>query len=264
MNGAIMGDLSGLTRVRAPVSSVVQAMAILRHLGSLSGGAGVTDIARATGINPSSCFNVLRTLLLGEMVGFDPATKHYTLGSGAVALARRALGRDALVRLARAPMAALAERHDVAVGLWRVTERDRLILIELAESAAATRIHMMVGQRQPAAAGAAGRAVLAARDIGSDGIVAAYAGVRWRHAPGEAAFVAQVQDARTRGWAEDHGNINHGIATVAAPVTSRTGEVRFVLSASTFSGSESEEGLAAIGAVLRDLADQLTRATADH
>src|SRR5215203_5777 len=97
---------------RNQVGSVVQAVTILRHLGALAEGAGVTAIARATGIGPSSCFNVLRTLLAEDLVNFDPATKYYTLGLGTIDLARLALGRDALVSAAQALMVRLAERHD--------------------------------------------------------------------------------------------------------------------------------------------------------
>src|ERR1700712_451610 len=130
---------------RPPVGSVVQAAAILRYLGAHRDGAGVTAIARALGIGPSSCFNVLRTLAGEDLVAFDPVTKTYTLGLGTIDLARHALRRDAVVQAAETSMTALAEAHDAAIGLWRVAPRDRLVLLVLAESEAATRIHMVVG-----------------------------------------------------------------------------------------------------------------------
>ena len=229
------------------VSSVVQAVAILRHLGSLNDGAGVTAIARATGIGPSSCFNVLRTLVREDMVSFDRLTKLYRLGLGTVDLARMALGRDALVNAARAPMAQMAEDYDAAVGLWRLSERERLTLVALAETDSATRIHMVVGQRQPAVAGATGRAVLAARQLTEQQLLEAFAGVRWQDAPTPKAFLGQVRAAETRGWATDIGNVNHGISTVATVIRDGEGAVRFVLSLSIFSGRETEDGLARIG-----------------
>jgi IclR family acetate operon transcriptional repressor len=232
---------------------VVQAVAILRHLGSLSDGAGVTAIARATRIGPSSCFNVLRTLVREDMVSFDPLTKLYRLGIGTVDLARTALGRDALINAARLPMARMAETHDAAVGLWRLSAQERLILVGLAESDSATRIHMMVGQRQPAFAGASGRAVLSVRRLADAQILEAYAATRWQEAPGADRFLRQVRAAEARGWADDVGNINHGISTVATAICDRDGTVRFVLSLSIFSGRESEEGLAAIGEELSRL-----------
>lgn len=245
-----MDAVPSVSLSRPPVGSVVQAVAILRHLGSLADGAGVTAIARATGIGPSSCFNVLRTLVGEDLVTFDPVSKRYRLGLGTVDLARLALGRDALVIAAREPMAGMAEEHDAAVGLWRLSGRERLTLVALAESDAATRIHMVVGQRQPAVAGAAGRAVLAGREMSDTAILDAYDGVRWRDAPGPDLFLRQVRDAQKRGWAEDIGNINHGISTVASAIRDVDGAVRFVLSLSIFSGRESPEGLAAIGAEL--------------
>lgn len=247
---------------RAPVGPVVQAITILRHLGVLGTGAGVNAIARATGIGPSSCFNVLRTLAGEGMVSFDPVTKLYRIGHGTVDLARMALQGDGVVSLAQPAMQRLAARVDATVGLWRLTEADRLVLVALADSGAATRIHMAIGQRQPVGAGATGRAVLAARGLAEGGlddraIRAAYAGILWRVAPGEAAFLAQVRAAEAQGWAADLGHINHGISTVATVLSDGAGEPRFVLSLSVFSGAATPAGLAALGATLRDEAAAL-------
>lgn len=241
---------------RAPVGSVVQAVAVLRYLAANRAGGGVTAIARAVGIGPSSCFNVLKTLVAEDLVAFDRITKVYTLGLGTIDLARQALSRDAVVEAAAAPMAELADYHDAAIGLWRLAPRERLVLVVLAESEAATRIHMVVGQRQPAAAGATGRAVLATRGLDDAAIRTAYAGLRWQNAPGEENYLAQVRAAERLGYATDIDQINRGIATVGAVVTDRQGKVRFVLSASTFAG---RVPMAAIGRDLRDAAAKLSR-----
>ncbi|MET0371625.1 MAG: IclR family transcriptional regulator C-terminal domain-containing protein [Sphingobium sp.] len=241
---------------RPPVGSIVQAAAALRFLGANRDGAGVTAIARAIGIGPSSCFNVLRTLVLEDLVAFDPVTKTYTLGLGTIDLARQALRRDAVVQAAEGPMALLAETHDAAIGLWRLAPSDRLVLVALAESEAATRIHMVVGQRQPAAAGAAGRAVVAARGLDDAAVRAVFAGTRWQNAPTVSDYLAQVRDAETRGFAIDIDQINRGIATIAAPILDDRGEARFVLSASMFAGRDAA-ALDRIGQSVRDSAQAL-------
>jgi IclR family acetate operon transcriptional repressor len=250
------------TLSRPPIGSIVQAVSILRLLGDSRNGAGVTAIARALGIGPSSCFNVLKTLVAEDLVGFDPVSKTYTLGLGTIDLARRSLGRDAVVQAADVPMASLAEDHDAAVGLWRLAPGERLVLAALAESGAATRIHMMVGQRQPAAAGATGRAVLAARSLDDDGVRAAYAGLRWQNAPSAAGYLKQVRKAEARGFAIDIDQINRGIATVAAVVVDHLGTVKFVLSASMFTGRD-EAALERIGASVHAVATELGRVAAD-
>lgn len=242
---------------RPPIGSVKQAIAVLRYLGSIEGGQGVTTIARALGIGPSSCFNVLRTLVSEDLVAFDPVAKTYRLGLGMLSLASVALGRDAVARAAAMPMERLAAQHDAAVGLWRLTAGERLTLAALAESASATRIHMAVGQRQPAAAGATGRAVLAARDPADSAIDQAFAGVRWQSAPTPDEFRAQVREAQERGYARDIGQLNHGISTVAAAICNAAGEPCFALSASTFTGRHDGPALDAIGAQLHTLARRI-------
>ncbi|MDO7842097.1 IclR family transcriptional regulator [Sphingomonas immobilis] len=244
---------------RPPVGSVVQAVAVLRFLGSRQDGAGVTAIARALGIGPSSCFNVLRTLVAEDMVAFDPVTKSYTLGLGTIDLARRALRRDAVVQAAEGPMAALADAHDAAIGLWRLAPRDRLVLAALAESEAATRIHMVVGQRQPAAAGATGRAMLATRRLDDGAIAAAFADLRWQNAPSLADYRAEIRATEARGFAVDVDQINRGIATVAAAIPDESGVARFVLSASMFAGRDAA-ALDLIGARVHETAQALGRA----
>lgn len=263
-----MPALPPVPKPRPPVGSVVQAIAILRQLGSLAEGAGVTAIARATGIGPSSCFNVLRTLVNEDMVSFDPATKRYRLGLGMVDLAQQALRGNALVSSAQPLMARMAEEHDAAIGLWRLSSRGRLTLVALAESEAATRIHMAVGQRQPAAAGATGRAVIAARGLDDAAIREAFAGLRWSNPPQAEDYLREIREAERRGWAEDIGNINHGVSTVATTISDggsdrggdRGGALRFVLSASIFSGREDAQGLARIGADLLRQAQALQTA----
>lgn len=215
-------------------------------------------IARAIGIGPSSCFNVLRTLVGEDLVAFDPATKIYTLGLGTIDLARRALRRDAVVEAADRLMATLAERHDAAIGLWRLAPRERLVLVALAESEAATRIHMVVGQRQPASAGATGRAVLAARHADDTAIAAAFATARWQSAPSAADYRAQVREAQIHGYATDIDQINRGIATVAAAIVDEDGAPRFVLSASMFAGRD-PSSLAAVGESVSASAQTLNR-----
>jgi IclR family acetate operon transcriptional repressor len=223
---------------RPLVGSVVQAAAVLRHLARTERPQGVSAIAARLSLSPSSCFNILKTLAAEELALFDPETRTYVLGPGVIQLARTALGRDEVTRAARAAMNRIAESCDVSVGLWRLGADERLTLVALAESEAATRIHLVVGQRQPAGVGAAGRAVLAARDASEATIRAALDAGRWRLAPTPQDYLAQVREARTRGWALDLDQIIHGVTTVAAALCDAEGRVRFCLSASTFTGRE--------------------------
>jgi len=236
----------------SPSPAVTQAAAILRLLARAGEPLGVTTIARLTGISPSSCFNLLKSLSAESLVRFDGERKLYEIGLGVLQLARGVLGADAILRTARAAMNALSSGHELTVGLWRVTGRERLTLIALGDSTASTRIHMEVGQRQPLGAGAAGRAWLSAVESTRAELEQLFSAVRWQKPVSFEHYEASIRLARKRGYAEDREATNRSIVTLASPIRPQpgAGEPRHVLTASTFAGGRDEAGLAAIGAAV--------------
>lgn len=245
---------------RPPVTSVVQAVAVLRHLASIDRGRGVTAIAAAAGISPSSCFNILKTLVAEDLVAFDAETKTYTLGLGVINLGYSATRRNPVINAAEGRMVKLAEEYDGAVGLWRVSSRERLMLVHLAEAEAATRIHLSIGQRLPLAAGAMGRCVAAAQDLAEDELARRFAAVRWAQPPKLDVYRAQIEAARRQGYSIDVDQLLRGLSSVAAAIVDRAGGVRFCLSVTMFSGQHSAETMRRIGRAVRDAADAISMA----
>lgn len=243
---------------KPPSPAVAQAIAVLRLLGNAGAPMGVTAIARQLGLGASTAFNLLKTLAADEMVEFDPATKLYTLGFGTLDLVRMTLASDLAIPVARPMMEELARRHEAAVGLWRRSGRDRLVLVALAENEATTRIHMAIGQRQPLGAGAAGRAVLSVLDPDRERLAELIGRVRWQHEPGLDEYGAQIVRARSNGYATDLGALNSGIFSVAAAISTGT-PASHCLSMSFFSGTVDESGIAAMG---RDAASKAAAITA--
>ena len=247
-----------MTRAAAtPVPSVSKAIAILRLLGRGGEPMGVTAIARATGMGPSSAFNLVRTLVAEGLVDFDRTTKSYRIGMGSIDFARMALRSDGVVVAARPVMDALAEHYDAAIGLWRAASGERLLLLALAESEEATRIHMAAGQRQPMGAGATGRAFLAEWCVEEPGLRQAYAAIRWPGKIDEDAYVGQIETARRMGYALDNQWLNLGIVTAAAIVPEAGGTARYALSASMFAGSVDARRLNEIGQEIKKSADMI-------
>jgi DNA-binding IclR family transcriptional regulator len=157
-------------------------------------------------------------------------------------------------------MARLAEAYDGAVGLWRVSSRERLMLVHLAESEAATRIHLSIGQRLPLAAGAMGRCVAAAQDVAEDELARRFAAVRWAQPPRLDAYRAQVEAARRQGYSIDADQLLRGLSSVAAAIVDRAGAVRFCLSVTMFTGQHSAETMRRIGKAVREAADAISMA----
>ncbi len=247
-----MSETSGGTSVGA----VVQALKLLRHLAAQGRPAGVTAIARDTGLNPSTCFNILRTLAAEGIVAFDPAAKSYRLGYGLLELSLGLLGANA-AELIRPELQRLGEGRDLLLALWQVTAGDRLVLVERVASTQAVRIDMQVGIRLPATAGAVGRAVAAARGLDSAALRQAFARLQWQAAPSFADWQAQVEQARRLGYALDCGQLFRGVDAAAAVIVDREGRPRLGLSGIAIAGLLPRRTLQGIGRELAALAQRL-------
>ncbi len=227
------------------VKSVVGAAAVLRHLAQTDVPPGVNAIANATGLSPSSCFNILKTLAAEQLVSFDPANKSYALGPLLIRLARRALASPASISTMR-PLLDRFARRGLATAIWEVNPQHRLILAAFLESDASTRIHMTLGQRLPLLAGAMGRCIAAAGDLPVRELRRRFNEVRWEQRPELPAYLEQVATAGVRGWAVDEGAFIRGITTVAAAVRDGN-EIRFCISNSMFAGQASAVELEELG-----------------
>lgn len=240
------------------VGSVRDAIAILRHLESLEGAAaGVNRIARALDIGPSSCFNLLKTLVDEHFVDFDQTTKLYSLGPGAIALGRRALDPSGAFALIRQRLEAFSDRHQATTGLWRTRRGDQFILVGFAESAAAFRIHLSVGQRLPNATGAGGRCVMAFSQLDDAAIRRRFNTVKWGSTPDFDTYLAEVKETRSTHWAIDVGHFLRGVTTIAAPSLNANGTPEFVVAATVFTGQYPRDRLEAIAKDVRAQADWL-------
>jgi DNA-binding IclR family transcriptional regulator len=234
----------------AQVRSVSHALAIMRLL---AGGESLTlsEVARACALSPSTCLALLRTLV-AERVLVAGAGKRYALapawrdGAG-----RWADPQAQMIAAARPLLTRFARTLDAPVGLWRVVLRDRLQLVALGESEAATRIHMQVGQRQPIGGGATGRALAAAQGIDPIRLEARFAAVRWECPLDFATYRQQVADAGRDGYAVDDRYGHAGVRSVAVAVPGA--EPALCLSVSFFADA-GREGDREVGERLRALA----------
>lgn len=239
----------------APVRSVSQAFAILRLLAD-SGPLTLSDIGRDAGLSPSSCFNLLKTLVHEGTIERDMQKKRYRLAAawrtaGVLNDSRAAR----LVDRAQPEMAGFAESHEAAVGLWKIVSRDRMQLVIHAESSAGMRLTLADNQRQPLGAGAAGRAFAAAQTIEEAELARRFAPVRWQAELTFAAYAREIDEAAVRGFALDLGHAHRGVFTVAVAIAGIA--PGFCLTASFVAGSRTDRELEDAGAALAELGSEL-------
>ena len=225
---------------QAPKAGTVSsAMAILRLLSEVEYPLGVNAIARELSLAPSSCFKILKALLTEDFIEFDTRTKSYSLGSGAINVARRALDPSRAFSIVRPRLEEIAQTYAIAIGLWRMIRNSRMVLIGFAEGISQMRIHMSVGQRVPMLVGAIGRANAAHLDLPVDDLKREFDTLRWQTPLSFSDYLSQVQQAKRLGYGFDEGNFAPGVSTVAVPIVDEAGAIRYGISGIMFSGQHS-------------------------
>ncbi len=241
------------------VSSVVQALSILRYIARTREPMGVIAIARALKINPSSCFNILRTLTAEGFLERDDDTKAYTLGVAPLDLARSVIDENGAFPYLRPDMQRVADTFSVTTTLWRMTRSERWVMVGMAESLALARIHMTIGQRLPLYCGAMGRVLAAHRVLPQAEMLSRFRQVRWYRAPSVEEYLAQVDAAAVRGWGLDENQFNQFFSSIAAPVMDDHDRVRFCVTQTMFAGQHSPVEIEALGAATLQVADHASR-----
>lgn len=242
------------------VGAVVAAARILRFLAGHRRPAGATEVARALTLNPSTCFNILRTLSAEGLTTFDPDAKLYSLGLGLAELAAPALDGVVPLRLVRPHLEALAQQSGATMTLWVRTGDDRVVLMDRAEGTAMVRIHMNLGQRLPLLIGALGRCMAAHAGLPPDELARRYALLRADALPPFKTFLKQVEQARQDGYAVDAGNFVAGITTVSAAIRNGLGQPLMAISAVDLATRLNPTAARVLGREIATVADEVGRA----
>ena len=242
------------------VGALMAGLKILRYLNQLRGPVGVSQVARELSLNPSTAYNLLRTLVHERLVVFDPAGKTYAPGPGLVDLIGGGLERSAEFRLIRPHLRRLADDHAVTALLWHRGEDDRMVLIDLAETAEAVRVHMAIGQRLPPYGGSLGRCLAAHEGLSKAALKRRFGKLRWQSAPGFEDYYRQVRQARQDGYAVDSGNFTLGVTTVSALVLGSAGQAVMAISGVGFSAALTGDALHGLAVDIRERAAEASRA----
>ncbi|CAO3436795.1 IclR family transcriptional regulator [Azospirillum doebereinerae] len=242
-----------------PVGAVVSALAILRYLASQDGAVSSIQTARALGLNPSTCFNILKTLVAERVVQFEEAGKAYRLGAGLVELAGSALDQVGYTRLIHPELERLAGAWQTPMTAWLRVSDTRVMLVDRAETSSTIQIHMRIGHRLPLLVGALGRCMAAHAGFSTDEMRRHYAAIRQDSPPPFERFLAEVEEARAAGYAVDRDGFTRGVTTVSSPILDAEGTPFLALSAVGLTAQFSDERVAAMAADLRDTTRRIGR-----
>lgn len=218
------------------VPSATRTLRVLRYLASRPTPAPLENIARACELPRSTAYHLLNTMIAEGFVTHHAAEHRYGLGLGAFEVGSGYQRQDALVKVARPPLAAMADRLTVTASLVVPSGRD---VVHVCDERGPTMAPVSQQQpvRLPARVSAGGRALLA-------GVAAARVRSQYSAAsafvdgypvgPRDLATLEELLGSvRRRGFAVEEGEVSPGSMSVAAavvvPGSRDTGQAAVVL-----------------------------------
>lgn len=241
-----------------PVGAVVAAAKVLRTLHNSERPLNASEVARAAGLHRGTAYNILRTLQTEGFVGYDEATRSYSVSLHILEFAYGALRRSGLMDLARPLMHAVSDAHGVSVYLSKVLGPSSLLLLDWVGAAFRTDLYVTVGRQYSGPAGASGVVMAGFGRSSEPELKAPFAKVAWYRKPSFAEFSARVDEARRSGFAIDRGTMFQGITQVSVPVLSPSWELLLILTAAGHSHDLSEEAVVSLSRAMQSAAGRLS------
>ncbi|KUK12317.1 MAG: Transcriptional regulator, IclR family [Moorella sp. 60_41] len=209
------------------IQSVQRALYILERLAVSEHGAGASEIARELGVNRSTVFRLMETLMQEGYVRQDPRSKRYYLTMKVFSLGSKLLDQMDIRTSAREVLEDLQKQtgHTVHLGLRDLNE---VVYIDKISGTNPIQMYSMIGRRAPLYCTGVGKAILAF--LKDAEIQALLKEVRLtRFTPNTITdpveLWEEIKRIRSRGYALDLEEHELGIRCVAAPIFDYTHEV---------------------------------------
>lgn len=207
------------------IASSERALAVLDALAD-GGDLGTNEIARRTGLPPSTVSRQLGTLVAASYVEHDPASGRYRLGVKIVRLANAVLARLDVRQIARPHLEELVRITGETATLHLPGDEDA-VTVDVVQSPHFVQHVTQLGRPSIAHASSAGKVMLAFTDRPlPPGPLRAFTA---RTITTRAALAAEVERVRTQGFAEAFEEREPGLNAVAAPVWSSTGALAAIV-----------------------------------
>lgn len=196
------------------VATVERAVAVLRALAEAPGDLGNNEIARRTGVNPSTVSRLLATLADAELVRRLPGSGRFRLGPRLVELGNAALARVDLRQVGRPHLMALTEATGETATL-SVPNGETTITVDFVQSPSSVRSVAEIGRPSITHATATGKVFLAHGGAVPPGRMPSYTPQTITEPK---VLAAEIARARERGWAQAVGEREADLNALAAPV----------------------------------------------
>ena len=220
-----MEDSSEREMRKRQVPAVTRAIGILRQLGRASEPIGVNQIARELELIPSTCLHILRVMVDEGLVAFDPISKRYSIDIGILPIARNAIQRNSFVTLVEQHLTQLSLNFGVSGIATQLSDHEQMVVVALSQAPLPFRLQVDLGSRFPALISATGRCFAAFSDLTDAELKKRFPMLKWEHPIDYAAWKAEVEETRQRGYGVDKGTYIGGVTILAVPFFDKSGRM---------------------------------------
>lgn len=234
----------------------------LLELVASSDGAALTDLAAEADMAPSTVHRLLSSLANHGMVTHDAETGAWTIGLKAFEIGNAFLRFRKLGTISRSFLKHLMETCGETANIG-VEDEGEVVFISQVESHAPMRAFFRPGRRGPIHASGIGKAILSTwGNADVERLLAKRQLVRFTETTRDTlpALLQDLSAIRARGWSIDDEEHTLGMRCIAAPIFNEYGEAIAGISVSGPTVRLPDDKLAAIGPVVWETADALTRA----
>lgn len=244
-----------------PVGATHSTMRLIGYAVDRGEAWSAAEAARALALNPSTCFNMVKTLVGSGHLEMADDHKRYVVGAELRALAHRLVSRSPDLTPVLPMMQAVADRWKVTVTIWHRRSPTRMELIAVATCNTAVNIQMPVGQRLPLLVGGMGRIMALQGGLTDQQRQAAFDEVHWQRPLTMATLLTQARQARRIGWGLDDGYMHRSVSALGVPVRqgTRGDVVEYVCSATMFRHQYARVAMLQIADALKPVAARVAQ-----
>lgn len=196
--------------------------------------AGVTEIAEALGVNKSTAFRMMETLMPDNIVEKNLDTAQYRLGPAILKLADRYYSSLSAAAVARQHMERLSEVVGESVHLC-VVSNNRAVVIDQIACAGILMANAKIGSTEPLHCSSVGKCLVAfAPEVRRERMIKEinYEEYTPHTITSEERFLEEIKKIKNNGFAIDNMELSQDVRCVSAPIFNNKGECNYSLGVS--------------------------------
>lgn len=219
------------------VAVIEKALTIISFLERTKEGVGLTEIARQTNINKTTCYRILQTLMLDNIVEYGSVEGTYRLGFRLLELGNIVKRRIDVREIALPYLKELTNNTDDTTYLC-ILNNDASLCVERIEGIYVQVLLLNIGDVWPLYVGAAPRAMLAFLDDKKIDEILATPDEKNITVHSEIKhndYWSLIKDIRKKGYSVSYEDVIKGVSSIGAPIFDHKGRITASVSISTTS-----------------------------